>query len=190
MDLNCHKCACFIYKQLFVTKDLYLIYAFLLNFNTPGSFICLTYVEITIDYVYLVLLWVILKAHSLLMLGLSLFLTDSSMALTATKVSSSPVVTSKATVFNSYGTFSSLSKSTEHEKLNPSSCRVDIGELHWCLLAAKVKVSSLGRRNSYGKPLCFTLPRKPAVLCFSTGTHQTETKECARPNDSSAGLRW
>lgn len=110
------------------------------------------------------------------------------MALTAIKVSSSPVVTSKATVSNSYGVFSSLSKS-EREKINPSSCRVDIGELHGCLLTAKVKVSSHGRRNSYGKPWSFALSHRPAVLCFSTGTHHTETEECARPYDSSAGLR-
>ncbi|XP_023527651.1 uncharacterized protein LOC111790816 isoform X3 [Cucurbita pepo subsp. pepo] len=56
-------------------------------------------------------------------------------------------------------------------------------------LAAKVKVSSHGRRNSYGKPLCFTLSRKPAVLCSSTGTHHTDTKECAMPSDNPAGLR-
>ncbi|XP_038899909.1 senescence-associated protein AAF, chlorolplastic isoform X4 [Benincasa hispida] len=110
------------------------------------------------------------------------------MALAAIKVSSNPVVTSKATVSNSYGVFSSLSKS-ERGKLNPSSCRVDIGELHECLLTAKVKVSNHGRRNSYGKPWSCTLSRRPAVLCFSTGTHHSETEECARPYDSSAGLR-
>lgn len=123
------------------------------------------------------------------MLGSSLLHIDPSMALTATKISSSPVVTSKANVSNSYGVFSSLSKS-EREKLNPSSCRVDIGEFHGCLLTAKVKVSSHGRWNSYGKQLCFTLSRKPAVLCFSTGSHHAETKECDRPYDNSAGLRW
>lgn len=135
------------------------------------------------------LIWlsVILRAHSLL--GSSLLPIDPSMALTATKVSSSPVVTSKATVSNSYGVFSSLSK-PEREKLNPSSCRVDIGELHGCLLTAKVKASSHGWRNSYRKRLCFTLSHKPAVLCFSKGTHHTESKECARPPDNSAGLRW
>lgn len=111
------------------------------------------------------------------------------MALTAIKVSSSPVVTSKAIVSNSYGVFSSLSKS-EREKLNPSSCRVDIGELHGCLLTEKVKVSSHRQRNSYGKPWSFTLSRRPAVLCFSTGTDHRETEECFRPYDSSAGLRW
>ncbi|KAK6913539.1 hypothetical protein RJ641_023140 [Dillenia turbinata] len=105
------------------------------------------------------------------------------MAFTASKGSSSPVVTERATISKSRGIICSLAKSTQKTALWAARQGVEIRRLSRKLqLKARLRFSSAISQHTSAK--CFVHQRSP-VFCQSRGTRSTEAEECIKCDDYS-----
>ncbi|OVA11919.1 hypothetical protein BVC80_6349g2 [Macleaya cordata] len=116
----------------------------------------------------------------------------NSMALTTSKVSAGPMVTNRANVTEPCGIISTFSKSIQHNGVNPTIHRVELRRPGYGrFLAAKLIFSSEALWHISGKPCTYAVGRENSALCQSTGTHNTEAKECFRnTNDCSDVARY
>lgn len=104
------------------------------------------------------------------------------MALTASKVSTGPAVTKGISTSRLHGIAYSLGKTTVHNKLHSTSKRIElrtVNDGHFS--AGKLNFSNEGFSSIHGKPVSFIISRRSSILCFSTGTHNSEAKERVRP---------
>ncbi|KAJ4960421.1 hypothetical protein NE237_020331 [Protea cynaroides] len=110
------------------------------------------------------------------------------MALRPTQVSAGPMMTDKANKIESCRTFYSFAKSLQHTGLYPTSQKVEFRRSsNGHLLAGKLNsLENLWRLC--GKYCIYTVSREPSVLCSSTGTHNTEARECVRHSDDCSDL--
>ncbi|XP_042500041.1 senescence-associated protein SPA15, chloroplastic isoform X2 [Macadamia integrifolia] len=105
------------------------------------------------------------------------------MALTPSQVSTGPMMTDNANKIESYRTYS-FAKPLRYTGLHHTSQRVEYrrsSDGH--LLAAKFNFSSESLWRLNGKHCIYTVSWEPSVLCLSTGTHNTEARECVRDTD-------
>lgn len=99
------------------------------------------------------------------------------MALTASKVSTSPVANKMTTLPKSHGI--SFAKSIQQNKLHFSSQGGEARQLSYgCLSRGKKTFLNDVLWYTCQKSISFTAFRGSSVLCMSTGTQDTETKEC------------
>ncbi|XP_043701194.1 senescence-associated protein SPA15, chloroplastic isoform X2 [Telopea speciosissima] len=111
------------------------------------------------------------------------------MALTPSQVSAGPMMTDKANKIESYGAVYLFSKSLQHTGLHPTSQRIEFRRSNnGHLLAAKFNFSSESLWRLCGKHCIYTVSREPSVICSSTGTHNTEAKECVRHSDDCSDI--
>ncbi|XP_034706461.1 senescence-associated protein AAF, chlorolplastic isoform X1 [Vitis riparia] len=101
------------------------------------------------------------------------------MALTASKFSSSPVATDRTSISKSRGTISSFSKSIKHCGLHSKNQGVELRrQSSGHLLTARYRFSNKGFWHICGKTGHYFSSRGSSVLCWLTGTHKTEAKQC------------
>ncbi|KAF7816460.1 senescence-associated protein AAF, chlorolplastic-like isoform X1 [Senna tora] len=99
------------------------------------------------------------------------------MALTANKVSSGPIATQRIIGCSSREKHNFLTP-TRNNRVQLPRHGVQHGQLnHICLLAERSTFSNEGFRCIYGKPISF-ISKKSSFLCKSSGTNNTEEKEC------------
>ncbi|KAJ4706864.1 Senescence-associated family protein [Melia azedarach] len=104
------------------------------------------------------------------------------MALTASKVSTGPAVTKGISTSRLHGIAYSLGKTTVHNKLHSTSKRIELRKVNdGHFSAGKLNFSNEGFSSIHGKPVSFIISRRSSILCFSTGTHNSEAKERVRP---------
>ncbi|KAJ7960094.1 putative Senescence-associated protein [Quillaja saponaria] len=99
------------------------------------------------------------------------------MALTTNKVSSGPVETYRTLLCRSNGIYS-FYRSTKHD-------RIHLRRHLRCVLAKRSTFLDEGMWMACGRPVSFISPRS-SVICQSTGTHNTEAKDCLTTYDAAA----
>ncbi|GAV76707.1 hypothetical protein CFOL_v3_20180 [Cephalotus follicularis] len=104
------------------------------------------------------------------------------MALIASKVSSGPVVTPRITTCKLNSTVNSYAKLMQQRKLLPITQGVELLQRsNDHLLLTKLNFPNEDILGYYGKPVILSVIRRSSMLCLSTGTHNSESKECVRP---------
>ncbi|KAK7276242.1 hypothetical protein RIF29_17379 [Crotalaria pallida] len=107
------------------------------------------------------------------------------MALTANKVSSGPIVTQRTTLSRSHEKhYFPLSTRINRIQLP----RLEHGHLNYrCLLTERSTLFNDQFHFVNGKPVCL-ISKKSSILCKSTGTNNTEEKECVTAYDDTSDL--
>ncbi|KAJ7964486.1 Senescence-associated family protein [Quillaja saponaria] len=107
------------------------------------------------------------------------------MAFTTNKVSSGPVVTYRTMICRSHGIYS-FSRSTKHDRIHIRRHVLEHEELnHRWVLVKRSTFLNKGLLHACERPVSFSSPGS-SVLCKSTGTHNTEAKECVTTYDDPA----
>ena len=101
------------------------------------------------------------------------------MALTASKIPSSPVTTSRTSIPKSRGIFSPISKATQHCGLHSTNQGDELRrQSSGHFLIARYKFSKRGFWHICGKTIHFFPYRGSSVLCWFTGTDNSDAKQC------------
>lgn len=102
------------------------------------------------------------------------------MALTIQKVSGGPMATDRVHFTDPCGIIYSFSKS-QNVGMHSTGQRVEFRKQNYGrLYGTELSLCTKGVWHIYGKPYNHVSSREHAILCLSTGRHNTEAKECVR----------